>query len=369
MSSALLSSHWNKIQQNLFPALNERLGPLSNKQMQLVNAIEMIRFEQFIKPQPKVPGRRAIDRISIAIAFLAKSIYQLSTTEMLIDRLKADIVLRRICGFSRRDQIPDRATFSRAFSEFSLADLLTSAHGMLIQQYYADELVCHASTDATMVEGREKIAKKESTLKKKESKQRGRPKKGEEQASKPKGPTRLEKQSAGMSLQAMLEDLPKQADVGCKRNSQGYTEVWRGYKFHITSGDGQVPLSCILTSASVHDSQVALPLMKMTENRVDYLYDLMDAAYDSRDIRIYSLVAGRKPLIDLNARGIERAPFAPHEAQRYKARSTAERVNGRLKDEFGGRNVYVRGHAKVMAHLMFGILALTSDQLIRFVAT
>lgn len=369
MSSASLSSHWNKIQQNLFPGLNESLGPLSEKQMQLVNAVEMIQFERFIKPQPKGPGRPPVNRISIATAFLAKSIYQLSTTEMLIDRLQSDIVLRRICGFSRRDQIPDRATFSRAFAELSRTDLLTCAHGMLIREYYAEELVCHASSDATTVEGREKTAKRETTVKKKKSKKRGRPKKGEEQASEPKGPTRLEKQSAGMTLRAMLEDLPKQADVGCKRNSQGYTEVWRGYKFHITSGDGQVPLSCILTSASVHDSQVALPLMKMTENRVDYLYDLMDAAYDSRDIRIYSLMAGRKPLIDLNARGVDRAPFAAHEAQRYKARSTAERVNGRLKDEFGGRNVYVRGHAKVMAHLMFGILALTADQLIRFVVT
>jgi len=38
-----------------------------------------------------------------------------------------------------------------------------------------------------------------------------------------------------------------------------------------------------------------------------------------------------------------------------------------LKDEFGGRNVRVRGHAKVMCHLMFGILALTADQFLRFV--
>lgn len=368
MSSALLSFHWHKIQQNLFPGLNESLGPLSERQMQLVNAIEMIRFEEFIKPQPKGPGRPAIDRTSIAIAFLAKSIYKLQTTEMLIDRLEADIVLRRICGFPRKNQIPDRATFSRAFAELSGSVLLTRIHGALIQDYYAEELVCHASSDATAVEGREKTIKKEAVVKKK-PKKRGRPKKGEEQLSKPKGPTRLEKQSAGMTLQAMLEDLPKQADVGCKKNSQGYTETWRGYKLHITSGDGQVPLSCILTSASVHDSQVALPLMKMTENKVDYLYDLMDAAYDSRDIRIYSLMAGRKPLIDLNSRGVDRAPFAPHEAQRYKERSTAERVNGRLKDEFGGRNIYVRGHAKVMAHLMFGILALTTDQLIRFAVT
>ena len=57
----------------------------------------------------------------------------------------------------------------------------------------------------------------------------------------------------------------------------------------------------------------------------------------------------------------------PHEAQRYKERSTAERVNARLKDEFGGRMVRVRGPEKVMAHLMFGVIALTVDQLIRFV--
>ena len=52
---------------------------------------------------------------------------------------------------------------------------------------------------------------------------------------------------------------------------------------------------------------------------------------------------------------------------RYNERSNVERVNGRLKDEFGGKMVRVRGHAKVMTHLMFGIIALTADQLIRFV--
>ena len=42
-----------------------------------------------------------------------------------------------------------------------------------------------------------------------------------------------------------------------------------------------------------------------------------------------------------------------------------ERVNGRLKEEFGGRHVRVRGPDKVMCHLMFGILALTVEQLMR----
>ena len=40
------------------------------------------------------------------------------------------------------------------------------------------------------------------------------------------------------------------------------------------------------------------------------------------------------------------------EKVRYNERSTVERVNGRLKDEFGGCMVRVRGHAKVMCHLM-----------------
>ena len=53
------------------------------------------------------------------------------------------------------------------------------------------------------------------------------------------------------------------------------------------------------------------------------------------------------------------------EVRRYRERSTVERVNGRLKDEFGERYVRVRGPGKVWCHLMFGILALTVEQLMR----
>jgi transposase len=53
------------------------------------------------------------------------------------------------------------------------------------------------------------------------------------------------------------------------------------------------------------------------------------------------------------------------EADRYRERTMVERVYSRLKDEFGGRYVRVRGASKVMAHLMFGVLALTADQLLK----
>ena len=49
----------------------------------------------------------------------------------------------------------------------------------------------------------------------------------------------------------------------------------------------------------------------------------------------------------------------------YDFRTMVERVNGRLKDEFGGRFLRVRGAIKVKCHLMFGIVALAVDQIFR----
>ena len=65
----------------------------------------------------------------------------------------------------------------------------------------------------------------------------------------------------------MLDDLPQSCAVGTKRNAKGYQESWIGYKLHIDAADGGIPLSCILTSASVNDSQVAIPLATMTAAR------------------------------------------------------------------------------------------------------
>ena len=359
-----ISQYWARFQRNLFPLLNEEVGPLTDKQLQVATTLEVLRLESFFAHEHG-PGRPPEDRVPIARAFVAKAVYNFATTTMLLDRLRCDSALRRICGWERKNAVPSEATFSRAFAEFAAIGLGQRVHETLIMRERGDQLVGHGSSDSTAIEGREKPLKKEPKPKPEKAKKRGRPKKGEERQSDEKKPTRLELQLAGMSLGQMLEDLPKAADVGSKKNSQGYLETWRGYKFHITAGDGEIPLSCILTSASVHDSQAALPLMKMTEGRVQHLYDVMDAAYDAKDIRLYSLMAGRVPLIDSNTRRGQKIGFAPHEARRYKVRTTVERVNARLKDEFGGRTVRVRGHAKVLNHLMFGILALTVDQLVR----
>jgi len=42
-----------------------------------------------------------------------------------------------------------------------------------------------------------------------------------------------------------------------------------------------IPISAILTPASLHDSQAAIPLATMRASRVINLYDVMDSAYDA----------------------------------------------------------------------------------------
>jgi hypothetical protein len=171
-----------------------------------------------------------------------------------------------------------------------------------------------------------------------------------------------------MTLEQMLADLPTQCDFGCKKDSKGYKTSWCGYKLHIAVADNDVPIAAFLTSASTHDSQVALPLTKMAASRVDYLYDLMDAAYDVEIIRKESKKAGKVPLIDFNRRSKnDERKFTTHEDWHYKARSSVERVNSNLKDNFAGRTIMVRSSAKVFTHLMFGLLIIAIEQTIRWV--
>ncbi|MBT9149801.1 MAG: hypothetical protein DDT28_01238 [Dehalococcoidia bacterium] len=377
-----LSQYWLKIQKSLFPWLEEELGALTEKQQQLVTTLELVRIEKFIPGIHSLRGRPPKERRAIGRAFVAKAVYNMPTTRDLLERLSSETKLRRICGWEKKGEIPSESTFSRAFAEFSQTQLTERVHAALIDRHLSGEIIGHISRDSTKIEAREKPQKKaESKAESNEEKpnrKRGRPKKGEERV---KEPTRLERQKT-MTLEEMLEELPKGCDVGTKKNSQGYKETWIGYKFHIDTGDRQIPISCILTSASTHDSQAALPLAAMTNQRVTNLYDLMDSAYDAPIIREYSQSLGHVSIIDINPRGnaklkeelraeaqcFEFLHLKRPEDCRYKERTSAERVNGRLKDEFGGKMVRVRGHAKIMTHLMFGILALVADQLIRLVA-
>jgi hypothetical protein len=375
-----LSSFLCRIQGELFPILREEVGPLTVKHQQIATVLEMSRIEAFVPHWRGLCGRPLAERAALARAFVAKAGLNLPTTRMLIDQLHTDRMLRHLCGFGRRSEIPSEATFSRAFAEFAASELASKLHETLIRDTHGDRLVGHVSRDATAIEAAERPRKTEqSSEPTKPKRKRGRPRKGEELP--PKQPRRIAMQAAGMSLSAMLADLPRYCAVGAKRNAKGHQETWIGYKLHIDTIDGDIPVSCVLTAASVHDSQVAIPLAVITNARITNCYDLMDSAYDVLEIHAHSRSLGHVPIIDTHPRRVpglkdELAQEAMRQALvghrmaqdlRYNERSAAERVNSNLKGNHGGSTVRVRGAAKVMCHLMFGILVVAALQIVRLI--
>ena len=379
------------LQTGLFQVLQAELGELTGPAKRLIATLEMIPLARFVPTNRGWVGRPSKDRLAIASAFVAKAVYGFSTTRQLLDALDNDPQLRQICGWKGACRIPHEATFSRAFGEFARMELPQFVHEALIQETQHNRLIGHIARDSTAIEARERFpettpqaveekASESSVARSKSVRKKGRRgphkrwKGGQRQPARRES-TRLHRQRT-MSLPQMLQDLPVDCSIGVKTSSHGYRHYWRGYKLHLDIADGQIPISAVLTGARVHDSQVAIPLATMTSRRVTYCYELMDSAYDAQEIREHSESMGHVVIIDPKNAGrksqaeklilgqpIRQMSWA--EADRYKERTMVERVNGRLKDEYGARTVRVRGATKVMAHLMFGVLALTVDQILK----
>jgi hypothetical protein len=355
---------WNHIQRQLFPMLVEELGPLTGKDNQFVGVMGLVPLGLFLEPCRWAGlGCPPHERAWLVHAFIAKAVCEFPTTRALLEALQARPTLRRLCGWESVGDIPHESTFSRAFAAFAQDELPQKLHAAMVSRQRGQQLVGHVSRASTALDACEKPAPKEASAPKAPAK-RGRPAKGQERP--PAPPKRLDLQP-GRTLAENLADLPIACAVGCKRNSKGHQECWIGYKLHLDAIDGDIPVSPILTSASVHDSQVAIPLAQMTAQRVTSLYDLMDSAYDAPQIHAFSRGLGHVPMIDPNPRRGEKIPLAPAQAQRFKQRSASERVNSLLKERYGGRFVRVRGAKKVMAHLMFGLIALTAMQLYQLI--
>jgi hypothetical protein len=85
-----LSGYWRSIQGQLFPCLEEELGPLGERHKQLVTVLELVRVEAFVNHWHGLPGRPLKDRTALARAFLAKAVFNIPMTDMLIERLGVD---------------------------------------------------------------------------------------------------------------------------------------------------------------------------------------------------------------------------------------------------------------------------------------
>jgi hypothetical protein len=377
---------WNVVQYELLPELKQEFGGFSPRLEKLIHILEWVRIEEFISGAPfGSVGRPQSERAWLANAFVAKAMLNMNTTSDLIERLMMDRALRRICGFPLHKRLPSESTFSRAFNEFTQSQLAQRVHETLIESALGDRLIGHLSRDGTAIPARERprradcrsgdtqqptgpqsdlivdagsVEVAEAIPPRRRRRRRGKADAGAVQGSP------IQRQRT-QTLAQMIEEIPTHCDRGTKSNAQGYRTSWNGYKLHMDTADCGVPVSALLSSASMHDSRAAIPLSLISKERVTSLYDVMDAAYCSLDLHEHCRELNHVPLIDHNPRGGEKEHFDPADAVRYRERSVAERSNARLKDEFGGRHLTVKGGDKAMSHLMFGVLALSADQLMR----
>ena len=373
--SSSLSKMWNKVltlNNSLFPALKEelRLEELSHKEQKLISILDFAQIEKNITVVSITNTPK--DREEIARAVIAKSVYNFQTTRDLIDRLHCDRVLRIVCGWRYKNDIPSESKFSRVFKELSEMQIAQKAHEQFVKEYLSDKTFFYNAIDSTKIPLRQKpvkIKKEKPKLKK-----RGRPKKGE--IREPIRPTILEQQQEMQSVEEKLTLVSTDCGVGIKQNSKGNREIWIGAKLHISAVDGDIPITAFYSGANVHDSSVALPLMQETSKRVNYLYDLQDAGYDADIIREFSTTLGHRPIIDTNPKNSKelkaKIELIEHEnktfkylnwhlncdEQHYKQRSMVERVNKYLKDDFGCDKIYYQGATKVASVLAFGILSI-----------
>jgi len=295
--------------------------------------------------------------------------------------LKIDRTLRVICGWRHRNKIPSEAKFSRVFKEFSGQQIATKAHDVFIENYLSETLFFYGSIDSTAIELREKAVQRKKEVKPK--RRQGRPKKGEEGP--PRKPSILEQQENMQSTEEMLSLIATKCDTSIKQNSKGNRHRWTGGKLHLLVVDGDIPITVRYSSASVHDSSLALPLIKESSQKVNYLYDLADAAYDTSIIKDYSKKLNHRPIIDINPKNSKKLKakialaksekkileplklYNDSDDRHYNQRGSVERVNAYLKDNYGCNKIYYQGAQKVASVLAFAVLSVCITQSLKLV--
>lgn len=364
----------NRVQYELFPLIDSELNdPILDKHYKVSTILEVIQIEHFIPSYFQFGrGRPQKSRINIARAFLAKHILNICTTSQMVHMLKVDKNLRYICGWFPGERVPSESTFSRAFSEMSQSKILEKVHEALVADTYENHMVIHSARDSMPIPVREREVnkKEEKTKKDRYSKTNKEGKKI----------SVCEYQALELEpLEALSAQLSKECNIGKKTKPDGLSLCWRGYKLHMDVADGKLPISCILTSASTHDSQAAIPLSMMSSSRATVLYELMDSAYDVNAIKGYVKEKGRVPLVRTHKRKGQRKVLVennekaskvlnwkPADERRLQHRFSNERLFARLKDSFLGQFVWVREHSKVMCHVMLGVLSLYASEITSF---
>lgn len=349
---------------SLFGFVQDNVGEVTEEHKRVLAVLEVIHIDEQVPECRRRFGRPRHSRKAMARAFLAKAVMGIPSTKALVHQLRVDRALREICGFWD-GHVPSESVFSELFTALAKEGVLQVIHEKTVKAHFGEKVIGQAAIDSSSINGREKPLSKPKKLPSPRKKPGPRPK-----GSPPKEPTRLEVQ-LGQDWQTAAQELPKECDVGCKTNSKGHKASWIGFKLCAEVADCGAPLSIMLTSASVHDSQTAIPLMRMTAERTPLcFYHLMDKAFLAGLIQQAAKSLDRVALVqEMTPRGTTKIDnthwFKTAEERRLESRTVVERFFSDLKENHGGACVRVRGWQKVLAHLMLGVLSILALVVVR----
>ena len=228
----------------LFPLLEEELCELTAKMKEFLRIVEMIKPSRFITSTLRWSGlgRPMKDREKMLRAFFLKAVYDFPTTKGLIENLKTNPSLRRLCGWEYRGEVPFEATFSRAFGIFAREKVCNAIHAAIVRENYTDKLVGHASLDSTAIIGREKACRK-NTPKLKLKKKRGRKSIAEKTALSKQEiaeiKTRRLELQPHQALPENLADLPQGCDWGGNATAKVKRPIGAATNFILRLGTGK----------------------------------------------------------------------------------------------------------------------------------
>ena len=312
-----------------------------------------IRPREFEYAKWKGNGRPPASRLKIFKAFLLKAVLNVKDTKELVRMLRAEPLSRRLCGWDSPGLVPSETRFCRVVGEFAERGFTDKWFAEMIVEHHGDIPAETVSYDSAPVEVRTRAANAKRRLARIDPDQ--------------PPPSPISVQGA-RTAEANMAELPVECGWGCKRDSQEKRMQWKGGKIHAAVTRDGVPIAVKYTSASLHDSQVMVPLAQQAAARVPHLFDLADAAYDAEPIRAACAELGTVAVSDANPRrSAEAHAMSELEREVYRDRSAAERFFSHLLESHGGRTVRVRAPAKVALHLLLGTIVVAVEQMLRMV--
>lgn len=247
-------------------------------------------------------------------SLIVRMVERIPTIKDLVKRLVHDPIFRLDCGFLVSDSVPSEATYSRMIHVISQSNVLDTMHDQLISLALSEGFINDTiiACDATHFEARD--ASKPSKKKEITKQKRGRKSKEEraawlaEQQENESNLTTYERKlvdQLSISTTQLWNDIPIEPQWGIKKNSNGKNTFWHGFKGHLAvSTKSQYIIARLMSSANLHDSKAAIPLLKKMNDIAPehFTTAIFDAGYDYEPIYRQALQQKMRTVIPYNVR-------------------------------------------------------------------